>query len=163
MSDPESLWDFAVRVYARGGVEGACLVLQDDWHADVPFLFYVLWAGVQGRRLSSADIEATVARVGAWQNRVVGPIRQLRRALREQGDVAPALVQDMKAVRDDLKQVELDAERRELEFLSATTVGTLGEPGETTTKANLIVYLDFLGVPAALRDAYLHLVDAALD
>ena len=162
MSDTESLWDFAVRVYARAGVEDACLALQDDWHADVPFVFYVLWAGLQGRRLSTADIEAGVARVRAWQNRVVGPIRQLRRALREEGDVAPALVRDMKAVRDDLKQVELDAERRELEFLSATRVGTPGEPGETTTKANLIVYLDFLGVPGAVREANLHLVDAAL-
>jgi len=163
MSDAEPLWDFAVRVYARAGVENTCLALQDDWHADVPVVFYLLWAGLQGRRLSTEDIEATVARVEAWQTRVVGPIRQLRRALRAAGDMASALVGDMKAVRDDLKQVELDAERRELEFLSSITVGSRGEPGETTTKANLITYLDFLGVPADLREAHLHLVDAATD
>ena len=40
MSGPESIWDFALRVYAANAVEEACLHLQDRWHADIPVLLF---------------------------------------------------------------------------------------------------------------------------
>jgi len=161
--EPESLWDFALRVYARDGVEETCIALQDTWRADIPVLLWALWTGAQGHRLSAADIKAAVAGVEVWQTRVVGPTRQVRRALRQPGPLTPALESDLQSVRAEMQKVELNAERRELEYLATAAVGAASEPGTATMSANLVAYLDFLGVPAGGRGAVPVLVDAASD
>ena len=158
---PESLWDFSVRVYAYPGVEGACVRLQDVWNADVPVLLFALWRGKRGYHLSNTDIQETSNTVTVWQREVIRPIRQLRRRLRDAELLAPKLNVGVQAVRKELQQTELGAERRELEYLETIEVGATREPGAATIRSNLSTYLHFLDVSKTDQTASGLLVDAA--
>jgi uncharacterized protein (TIGR02444 family) len=161
-TDAESLWNFSVRVYASPGVEDACIRLQEVWNADVPVLLFALWRGKRGCELSNANIQEIVDTVTVWQREVITPIRQLRRRLRDDADrLAPELTVGMQAVRKELQQTELAAERRELECLATIEVGATHEPGAATIRSNLSAYLDFLDVSKTDQTASGLLVDAA--
>ena len=103
------LWPWAVEQYARPGAAEACLKLQDEHGQSIPLLLWVLWSGVQGR---APDVEAGARTARAWEDEAVGPLRRLRRALK-----ALEADADREAVRDQVKAVELDAERRLLNTL----------------------------------------------
>jgi uncharacterized protein (TIGR02444 family) len=160
-ADAESLWGFSVRVYARPGVEEVCIRLQEAWNADVPVLLFALWRGKRGCELSNTDVQEIVDTVTVWQREVITPIRQLRRRLRDADLLAPELIAGMQAVRKELQQTELGAERRELEYLATIEVGATHEPGAVTIRSNLATYLYFLDVSTADQMASGLLVDAA--
>ncbi|NQV80742.1 MAG: TIGR02444 family protein [Alphaproteobacteria bacterium] len=142
----EPLWDFAVRIYAHPGVEAACLELQDKWHADVPVLIYALWAGAQGRHLTHADFEIVVPKVAAWHTNTVAALRSIRRALRHRDAFGPRFENTARRIATHLEELELIAERCELEFLETQECGAPSEYGAPTIAANLVSYLDFLKV-----------------
>ncbi|MCQ4348792.1 TIGR02444 family protein [Pseudomonas stutzeri] len=108
---PQSLWSFAVDLYRCPDVAGLCLKLQDEHGADVCLLLAGLW-------LESRRLDATPARIAhlqrlaqPWQQTVVAPLRQLRRAWK-----APAATDTQLAeLRGRLAELELQAERRLLE------------------------------------------------
>ncbi len=147
MTAEESLWNFAVRVYDRPGVEAACLELQDSFGADVPVLIFGLWAGARGWRLSRADYEAAVLAVAPWQQRVVAPLRAVRRALKRLADFPPGVEAATGRIGSQVKALELDAERCELEFLETLGSGAQKKGGVPPVEANLAAYLEILGVP----------------
>jgi uncharacterized protein (TIGR02444 family) len=112
----ERLWDYAVALYGRPGVEQACLVLQDEHGVDVPCLLFVAWlGGVCGVELDAAGAREIGSSVAHWQNEVVGPLRQARRRLREAP--LPRANAEAAALRARVKAIELDAERIELAAL----------------------------------------------
>jgi uncharacterized protein (TIGR02444 family) len=160
-SGADSLWDFSVCVYARPGVEEICIRLQDDWHADIPVLLFALWRGRQGRVISNSGFLDIAGAVSVWQRDVIAPIRQLRRRLRHLDPLEPALAEGLQSIRSDLKETELGAERRELEYLATIEVGATHEPIAATISANITTYLDFLEVPKGDQKECVKLVDAA--
>ncbi|MBW3560254.1 MAG: TIGR02444 family protein [Proteobacteria bacterium] len=103
------LWDWAVQTYARPGVADACLELQDRHGMSVPLLLWTLWSREGGSR---PDLEAGAQVARSWEVEAVGPLRRLRRALKALNSDP-----DREAVRDQVKAVELDAERRLLAAL----------------------------------------------
>ena len=113
---PTDLWRFAETLYQRPGVEAACLLLQTQG-ADVCLLLCAAW--LERRHLTCTDERTKALRALAqpWQQQVVLPLRQLRQHWREQAQSNNALAQ----LRERLKQLELDAEREQLERLAACT------------------------------------------
>lgn len=103
------LWDWALAAYARPGVEPACLTLQDEQGVSVPFLLWTLWSQADGQ---APDLPAGAELARTWETEAVGPLRRLRRALKALGEEP-----DRQAVRDQVRAVELDAERRLLAAL----------------------------------------------
>jgi uncharacterized protein (TIGR02444 family) len=112
-----SLWDFALSLYARPGVEPACLALQDAHAQCVPLLLWRLWA--LDRRVDAAMLQSAVALARDWEARVVGPLRSVRRSLAE--PTAPIADAARLALRADVKDGELAAERALLAGLEALT------------------------------------------
>lgn len=106
------LWEFALALYARPGVEAACLRLQDEAGVDVCELLWRCWLLQHGARPSPA-LEAEVAEVRRWQAQITAPLRTLRRRLKAEaaGDSGVA------ALRETLKRAELEAEREALKRL----------------------------------------------
>jgi uncharacterized protein (TIGR02444 family) len=104
-----SLWAFALALYARPGVEAACLTLQDEAGVDVCELLWRCWLLQHGARPGPAA-EAGVAEVRRWQAEVTAPLRTLRRRLK------PDAASDagVAALRETLKRAELEAERETL-------------------------------------------------
>lgn len=113
---PTDLWRFAQALYQRPGVEAVCLLLQTQG-ADVCLLLCAAW--LERRQVTCRDehIEALLALAQSWQQQVVIPLRQLRQSWREQAQSDNAL----KQLREQIKQLELEAEREQLERLAACT------------------------------------------
>ena len=106
-----SLWAWALEAYAQEGVAQACLALQDDHGQNVPLLLWAVWA--EGADADTLAQGASLA--AALDERAIKPLRAARRGLK------PALagVDDRarEALREDVKAVELQAERLLLDAL----------------------------------------------
>jgi uncharacterized protein (TIGR02444 family) len=114
-----TLWDWAGRAYARPGVEGLCLILQDRHGQCVSLLLWAAWAAKTGRRVEAADLAAAVALARIWEDGVLRPLRAARRALKTPVDgVTQAAQADL---RDRIKAEELAAEKLLLESLATMT------------------------------------------
>lgn len=109
-------WDFSLAVYHRPGVAQACLALQDRRGLDVNLLLFCCWAGSLGRRLERQDIARLRRAVGDWQERVVGPLREVRRRLKGLSHAAGG---EGSALRQAVKDCEFEAERIEQAMLHA--------------------------------------------
>lgn len=119
------LWAFSLDRYARAGVRDACLDLQDRFGADVNVVLLALWAGAGEVALSGPDFEAiTAAGAGAWQRDAVAPLRAARRNIK----AFNAVRRDpgVEAMRDQLKRLELEAERQAQRLLAAAFAARFG-------------------------------------
>ena len=123
MSD---LWDWAVTAYRADGVEEACLHLQDAAGQNVPLLLWAAWGARTGRAPDADTLEAACDIARAWQEPAIAPLREVRRSLKGRNpDLEDA---DREAVRNQVKAVELEAERRLLAALEALTPAPGGAP-----------------------------------
>ncbi|MGM0694422.1 MAG: TIGR02444 family protein [Pseudomonadota bacterium] len=104
------LWEFALALYGRDGVESACLVLQDEAGVDVCELLWHSWLYHHG--LTCAECLDPVHR---WQRRVTAPLRRLRRDLKPEASQHASVA----ALRRTLQQAELQAEREALSRLES--------------------------------------------
>ena len=96
-------WNFALAVYGEPGIAPLCLHLQDTHGAEVNLLLFCLWVDATGRRLENpAEVDAALT---PWRERVIGPVRAARRALKEADRPHAA------ALHDRLAEDELAAER----------------------------------------------------
>lgn len=142
-------WDFSVTAYGRPGVAPACLALQERHGLDVNLLLYCAWCGSRGRRLEETALRALDGRIAAWREEVVRPLRAVRRWLKTQ---ETALGEDPQALRQEIKRLELEAERIEQELLAAEAAEAHGQPSPKTGAANMALYLAFLGCLPSTTD-----------
>ncbi|KFX71157.1 hypothetical protein TMS3_0104280 [Pseudomonas taeanensis MS-3] len=111
---PSDLWRFAENFYQRPGVENACLHLQAQG-ADVCLLICAAWLDRRNVAFSRSRAEQLSAAAQPWQREVVGALRQIRQAWRKPALSDPALT----TLREQVKRLELDAERVQLERLAS--------------------------------------------
>lgn len=113
-----SLWDQALALYARPGVEAACLALQDQTKVDVCELLWACWLERHGLT-PDGDAPTYLAPIRAWQAEMTRPLRDRRRALKELALTDPGLAE----LREALKRAELLAEREALRRLADLATG----------------------------------------
>ncbi|MGX9934287.1 TIGR02444 family protein [Advenella kashmirensis] len=110
-------WQFSLAVYTRDGVAEHCLALQRRLGLDVNVLLLMLWAARQwGDAPTAEQIADADGRISAWRHEIVIPLRQLRGRLKSGPAPAPDVMTNM--LREDIKRLELDAERMEQEMLA---------------------------------------------
>jgi uncharacterized protein (TIGR02444 family) len=120
-------WDWAVAAYARPEVEAALMELQDRWGQNVPLLLVGAWAAVSGRPFAAERLEAAVDTARVYEETVVGPLRAIRRTLK--GPTPDIDDASRLAIREQIKALELDAERRLIGALEAiATEAPAGKP-----------------------------------
>ncbi|CAN5520072.1 TIGR02444 family protein [soil metagenome] len=114
------LWQWALEVYARPSVAGACLSLQDSHGQNVPYLLWAAWRASEGRE---ADAVVAAQLVQRWDAEVGSPLRAVRRAIKP----AWSGIEDdaREDFRNQIKGVELAGEKVLMESLEALS----GEPG----------------------------------
>ena len=78
------LWDFALALYAKPGVEQACLTLQDEAGVDVCELLFHCWLYQHGLAAESGPLKAIREERYRWQQQVTATLRELRRTLKPQ-------------------------------------------------------------------------------
>ena len=142
-------WRFSLALYARDGVEQACLGLQNACGADVNILLFCCWMGAQGRPLAKRGLRRAIAATRPWREHVVQPLRRARRALKQP---SAALPEPWRAhLRSGVFRLELDAEYVE-QLMLARLAAKLPRPArkqdpQTACAANLERYLELLGAP----------------
>lgn len=140
---PTDLWRFAETLYQRPGVEAACLQLQAQG-ADVCLLLCATWLEAQKIACNDEHVATLHSLAQPWQLQVVVPLRQLRQSWRELAQSDNALA----ALREQVKKLELDAEREQLERLAICAQGW--PSGEINAPLN---WLEILAPQLASRDA----------
>ncbi|MBD8707363.1 MULTISPECIES: TIGR02444 family protein [Pseudomonas] len=110
------LWSFTLDFYARPGVEQACLTLQASG-ANVCALLCGVWMDRRGVQFDPERARQIGQLADPWHEKVVGPLRDVR--TRWKADAAED--EELKALRDRLKTLELDAERELLVRLQRLT------------------------------------------
>ncbi|KQZ86639.1 MULTISPECIES: TIGR02444 family protein [unclassified Pseudomonas] len=136
------LWSFSLTTYARPGVEQACLQLQA---AGVNVCLLLCAAWLEERRISCNEQRLQQLREIArtWDADVVRPLR----ALRMQWKDAAARDAGLHTLREQVKTLELEAERHLLQRLEQTTQNW---PQEET--ADLSAWLEGVTADAAHLD-----------
>lgn len=103
----EAFWRFSLALYARPGVAGALIAIQDRADRDVNLILFGLWLGAsRGRLLAADDLAAAEAAVAPIAGAAVAPLRRLRRHLKGSGEP------DLEALRRRIAGLEIAAERR---------------------------------------------------
>jgi uncharacterized protein (TIGR02444 family) len=102
---PTDLWDFAKTLYARPGVEQACLQLQEGG-ADICLLLTALW--LERRQVACSKARSTALQVLAkpWRENAIKPLRLLRQDWRTRAQHD----QQLALLREQIKAVELQVE-----------------------------------------------------
>ena len=134
-------------MYARDGVEQACLGLQAACGADVNLLLFCCWMGSRRRSLGRRFLRRTLAAVSRWQSEVVQPLRRARRALKRDSVGGPGAWRAH--LRANVAALELDAEYVE-QLVLARLAAHAPRPvrnasAEKSIEANLERYLTLLG------------------
>ena len=137
------LWSFSLKTYALPGVQQACLRLQDDG-TDVCLMLCGAWLGWRGVECNGQRLAQLKALAAPWQRDVVQPLRELRISWR----AAASADADLGALREQLKTLELEAERQLLLRLQEQVRGW-----PETQERSLDHWLQGLATEAADRDA----------
>ncbi len=93
-------------MYARPGIEAACLRLQAQG-ADVCLVLCGAWLEQRGVIQTAERLQALRQIAGPWQTQVIEPLRQLRVQWRTNAQQDKPLA----ALRERIKSMELEAER----------------------------------------------------
>lgn len=102
----DEFWTWSVGFYAEPGIEGILLDLQDRLGLDVNMLLFACWNACKGRRrLAAQEWTRLIEGTAGWRNRILAPLRSLRRQLKSEPRTAAA------GLRTRIKELELDAER----------------------------------------------------
>lgn len=123
MSD---LWTWVVAAYDAPGVAEACLSLQDHNEQNVPLMLWAAWVAITGRRPDEETIEAACDAARAYDTVVVAPLRAVRRTLK--APIPDVDNEHREALRQQVKALELDAERRLMLELEALAPAPSGAP-----------------------------------
>lgn len=108
----KALWDFATYFYRAPGIQSACLAMQDQAGADVPFLIFLVCAAQRGQTFEAEDLRRIDSAIAQWRHDVVQPLRQIRRQLKSSPQAS------VQRFREIVKAAELEAEREEIARLS---------------------------------------------
>jgi uncharacterized protein (TIGR02444 family) len=115
MTTPEQLfWNWSTAAYARAGVEAACLEAQDVHGLEVNTLLWAIWRAETGRAVDGRSLAAALAGARRLLDDVTGPLRALRRGLKDHPDP------DVLALREGVKALEIGSEQLIQARLAAT-------------------------------------------
>jgi uncharacterized protein (TIGR02444 family) len=103
----DSFWRFSLMVYSRPGVADLLIRLQDQGGHNVNLVLFALWLGIcAGDRLDADALARAKTAMAKIDRDVVMPLRQLRRALKDDADP------DSRDLRRRVLSLEIAAERR---------------------------------------------------
>jgi len=115
-----AIWEWVLGAYSRPGVPQACLTLQDAHGQNTSFLLWAVYAEVKDAALLARAAEVT----RAWDRTALVPLRDVRRALKP--PLPPLPDRAREALREEVKGLELAAERLLLETLEGLSHGRGG-------------------------------------
>ena len=147
---PSRMWELMLRVYAQPGIAPACLRLQDVCGVDIPLFLAVLYAAASGADLNADGIRKLDHQCTEWRRTVVSPLRSIR--IEMKSDPWMTLDARVSRLRENIKSLELAAERIEVDFLEeklATLPPTKTPSISADTRTVARLFLECLSEAAA--------------
>lgn len=143
------LWEGMLSLYSAPGVADACLEVQDACEADVLLLLTAALLAGEGILLTPELAGYLSSETAEWRREVVVPLRQLRQRWRGRHSMA--------TLRERIKALELEAERRQVDMLQAllesATLRLQADAGLDLLRANCEALAPGLQHSAACKDA----------
>ncbi|WP_448109747.1 TIGR02444 family protein [Pseudomonas azerbaijanoccidentalis] len=136
------LWSFSLSTYAKPGVEQACLQLQ-SMGVNVCLLLCAAWLGQRGIACNEQRLQQLRSETTSWDADVVRPLR----ALRMQWKDAATTDVELSKLREQVKSLELEAERHLLQRLERSAQNWPQEE-----KTDLSAWLEGVAADAAHLD-----------
>lgn len=144
-------WDYAVELYRRPGVEGACLELQARHGLDVNVVLLCCWLAGRGVAPDEPTLGRIAAAAESWQAAFVRPLRAVRSRLKaDLADARPGSIparwpELTSGLRQRALALEIDGERLEQLLLDALAIdlAPTAAPGVALAGANLGRYWRF--------------------
>ena len=109
MANP--IWEYSLALYADPAVADACIAAQDSCGLDINLALYAGWLATRDLCLTPEHARAADRQVREWRERVIQPLRALRRDWRT--------LAEAQALRARVADLELDAERAQQDALWA--------------------------------------------
>lgn len=143
----DGFWEFSLAIYCKPQVATALLSLQDRRDADVNMLLAICWLATLGYQVPVSGLQSIDAAVAPWREKVVVPLRQVRRLVKADfADEIPKV--DQQSLRHSLHGVELDCERvaqRQITLAAEVhCTKLLADPAAELAGTMMRSYLDFL-------------------
>lgn len=112
MCTTDKFWNFSVRTYGVERVSEACLALQAEQGVDVNMLLYCCWVASVYGEFGDEMFDAALRFSRSWRKDVVGPLREVRTRMKHESYCDhPGLAESQTQLRENVKRVELDAEK----------------------------------------------------
>lgn len=150
---PRRVWADMCAAYRDAALGRACLDVQEKYGADVPLLLVLCIADRLGRGIARDNLEALVLESKDWRDIVILPLRRARNDMKGRF-TAPA----ESGLRDDIKRLELEAERLHVQRLAEAFPPSAGN-GESAA----LMYLAMRGLPATAATQFLKTFNLAYD
>jgi uncharacterized protein (TIGR02444 family) len=119
----QNFWEFSLDLYSSTEVSAACLDLQNQYGIDVNLLLLCCWSGACVGELSEESLSQALNYSKQWREQVVSPLRQTRRWMKLNMPIDQNQQIDFQEVRDEIKSVELRAEKHQQSVLEQIVMG----------------------------------------
>lgn len=132
-NEQPGFWDYSIALYALEGVAPACLILQDRYGFDVNLVLFCLWYGEQSGELPPETLTQARQMSGHWSELAVTPLRNVRTRIK--GDTELAGLPEAEligAFREQVKRLELSAEKIQQQMLERLARSTAGLSGKSS-------------------------------
>jgi uncharacterized protein (TIGR02444 family) len=147
------LWQNMCAVYRDGALARACLEMQERYDADVPLLLVLCLADRAGHHIAASELSALVEDCRQWRDATVLPLRFARQEMKRRF-TAPAQL----GLRDDIKRLELEAER-----LQVLRLGDILPPASPAAGSAALAYLALRTTEPAAAEQFQTIFNHAYD
>lgn len=138
----QRFWDFSVALYSAESVASACVALQDRHGVDVNMLLLCIWRGLcDPKPLGQADMGALIAASDLWMDKIIRPLRVVRRQLKSKMPNQTPVSGQLYAKALELELACERAEQRQLVeklFIPAAEASLAPGGAVTTRQANVV-------------------------
>ena len=147
------LWQNMCAAYCDSALAGACLDVQESYDVDVPLLLVLCLADRAGHHIAASDLPALVEDCREWREAAILPLRFARSEMKGKF-TAPAQL----GLRDDIKRLELEAERLQVQHLAETFTAASPAAGSAA-----LAYLASCGAQPAVASQFVTTFNHAYD
>lgn len=140
------LWNYSTQIWTLPEVEEFCLILQDNYDANVNILLYCCWIGDKNLSLNDDDLQTIIDTVQPWQT-IIKPLRDSRKMMKQQLIALPASLIEQTV--SNITEMEINAEHMTQlaleKVLLPESISTCGEQNSIKCSLNNIkAYLNSL-------------------
>ncbi len=143
----DAFWEFSLSLYNRTGVADRLIKLQDEQGAYVNMVLFCCWCGKEGRMpLGETVFQEADRYLHKWRVEVVENLRGVRRKLKVGVVGVSRGLSD--PLRDELKRLEIEAERVSQFVLASLAPNASGFGTKSTVRTALHAYFRHVDIAA---------------